>query len=207
MALETSKKGWEAHMPKWTDIYLLWIGQESDNKVAKPAKAFARKYNLDIHHKLSDQNPPPTGWTWMDPEQNMLSAVGPDDKLLIFGHGYTDTVGESATVKTAREFGRYLKDNGLMQAGLISFHSCLTGREHFLFDFEFHCRRRGGMNIGWVKGYRGLTTLIDDGGFSVYERILDWHSNGVKHGDDRTRIVRGNVDIHKGGRYSTRPLR
>jgi hypothetical protein len=190
-------------MSKWSNVYILWLGNEHDINVSLPARAFATKYGDQTNRKFSDQNPPPQNWTWWNSGSLMLSNIKFDDKLMIFAHATAEDIGEIGSKMSPEAFSDELYAHGLTEVGLITFHTRLTERERFLQKFKFQCRENR-IKIGWLKGYRGLVTLFEDpAAVHPEERIRNFSSGGFKSGDSRFVIVEGTVKLSKGGRYGS----
>ena len=152
------------------------------------------------------------------------SSLGPiteKDKLFVFAHGNgvgiawmaDDSRGSDADTRNAGTLAKFLRRHGLTKVGLITFKSCLVGRNQFLKHFAVALAQNG-ISAGWLKGYKGFADTVAEADGSVREEISK--GKGKKKevitqqpGDDltnndRLRIVRGPGRLFEGqefGRY------
>ena len=186
---------------KWNNAYMLCL-HPTNGVIRSSAIQWKDRYNLPINQCFSLLPGPHLSGNFTLLGQNSLNNITLADKLMIFAHGNAGSVHTYDPPALAD----LLANNGLTQAGLISFKACNVGSGNFLNQFHNACVLKG-MEIGWYIGYRGTTATI---GGHEYVTVIDAFLMpgrrllGLKDMDhNRVRVYQGNavVRVTESSRY------
>jgi hypothetical protein len=202
------------------------VNDASKNIITNSAAQYANAKMIPLFRRFSTRTSETTGGYGPNANQFFalnkfsLTRITEEDKLFIFAHGNgvgiawmaDDSSGSLADVENAGTLAKFLRRHGLTKVGLITFKSCLVGRNQFLKRFAVALAENG-ISAGWLKGYKGFAETVaqDDGGptESIWKDKDQTKPVITGAGDDlannaRLRIVRGPGHLFEGkefGRY------